>query len=334
MVQKSGASREHAQVITDVLISGSLRGIDSHGVRILPYFTERREMGEMKVIRQTKATAVLDAANVWGPVSAERGMSIAMDKAAETGLGCCTIVNGDWITNLFYYSAMALKRDMIGMVFVRDNTCCSPWGGTVPITGTDPMSIAIPAGSAYPIVMDFATTMVAQGHVRTHLLEGKPIPEGWLIDRQGNSVHGTTLNLGNIEEFWKSGGSLVPFGTYKGYAINLAVGVLGGALNLTGTGTRDRGQGVTVLAMDIAAFVPVSEFKEEIDRLVNEIKASPVRPGFKEVLLPGELEYRSMAKRREAGIPIDDKSWSLLLQRCGEIGVDAQSLLGGPLTVS
>ncbi len=328
MVRTSGASKEQAEVITNVLISGSLRGIDSHGVRILPYFTEKRGMGEMRIVRETRATAMLDAANVWGPVSAEKAMRVAMDKAEDTGLGSCTIVNGDWITNLFYYAAMALERDMIGMVFVRDNTCCSPWGGTVPVTGTDPMSMAFPAGKENPIVLDFATTIVAQGHVRTFLLEGKPIPEGWLIDRQGNWVTGNVLNLQNIDEFWDRGGSLVPFGTYKGYGLNMAIGILGGALNLTGTGTRGRGQGVTVFALDIAAFVPVEEFKMEIDRLIGEIKSNPVRPGFKEVLLPGELEYRSMAKRKKEGIPVDDKSWDALLQRCEVIGIDAKAILG------
>lgn len=328
MVRTSGASKDQAEVITNVLISGSLRGIDSHGVRILPYFTEKRAMGEMRIVRETRATAMLDSANVWGPVAAEKAMRVAMDKAEDTGLGSCTIVNGDWITNLFYYAAMALERDMIGMVFVRDNTCCSPWGGTVPVTGTDPMSMAFPAGKENPIVLDFATTIVAQGHVRTFLLEGKPIPEGWLIDRQGNWVTGNALNLQNIDEFWDRGGSLVPFGTYKGYGLNVAIGILGGALNLTGTGTRGKGQGVTVFALDIAAFVPVEEFKMEIDRLISEIKSNPARPGFKEVLLPGELEYRSMAKRKKEGIPIDDKSWDALLQRCEVIGIDARAILG------
>ena len=316
LVQASGATEGQAEVVTNVLISGSLRGIDSHGVRILPYFTEKRRMKKMKVLKETKATAVLDAGNVWGPVSAVRAMEIAMEKAGDTGLGSCTVTNGDWITNLFYYSAMALERDMIGMVFVRDNPCCSPWGGTNPVTGTDPMSIAMPAGKSYPIVLDFATTIVAQGHVRTFLLEGKPIPEGWLIDRQGNSVQGNVLNLQNIDEFWEKGGSLLPFGTYKGYGLNVAIGVLGGALNLTGTGTRGKGQGVTVFAVDIGAFVPVGEFKREVDRLVKEVKSSPVRPGFKEVLLPGELEYRAMARRKREGIPVDDKSWAAILQRC------------------
>lgn len=333
MVRASGAPEEQAAVVTDVLISGSLRGIDSHGVRILPYFTEKRKSRKMKVVRETKATAVLDAGNVWGPVSAERAMRIAMGKAKDTGLGSCSVTNGDWITNLFYYSAMAVQKDMIGMVFVRDNPCCSPWGGTAPVTGTDPMSIAIPAGKADPIVLDFATTIVAQGHIRTFLLQGEPIPEGWLIDRKGNSVQGDVLNLQNIDEFWEKGGSLLPFGTYKGYGLNVAIGVLGGALNATGTGTRGKGQGVTVLALDVGAYVPVKEFKKEVDRLVNEIKSNPVRPGFKEVLLPGELEFRSMAKRKKEGIPVDDTSWEIIESTCKKVGVDS-GIIGERLPIA
>ena len=84
---------------------------------------------------------------------------------------------------------------------------------------------------------------------------------------------------------------------------------------------------MTVFALDIEAFVPVNEFKEEIDRLVEEIKSNPVRPGFKEVLLPGELEYRAMVVRKREGIPIDDKSWELLVERCEKVGIDAPSLM-------
>jgi ureidoglycolate dehydrogenase (NAD+) len=326
MVETSGASKVQSEVVVDVLISGSLRGIDSHGVRLLPYFTEKRKARKMKILKETKATALLDAGNVWGPISAEKAMRIAIEKAAATGLGSCAVKNGDWITNLSYYSAMAVEKGMIGMVFVRDNPCCSPWGGTEPVNGTNPISIAIPAGQSNPIVLDFATTAVAQGHVRTFLLEGKPIPEGWLIDRRGNPVSGSSLNLQNIDEFWDNGGSLLPFGSYKGYGFNLVTGILGGALNLTGTGTRGKGQGVTVVAIDVQAFVPLRSFRKEIDLLIKEIKSTPVRPGFKEVLLPGELEYRAMSQRKTEGIPIDDTSWSAILRRCGEIGVDASGM--------
>jgi uncharacterized oxidoreductase len=148
-----------------------------------------------------------------------------------------------------------------------------------------------------------------------------------LIDRQGNSVKGHDVTLENIDEFWKTGGSLLPFGTYKGYGINLAIDILGGALNLSGTGSRARGQGALMTALNIEAFVPVKDFKDEVDRLVAEVKSSPVRPGFDEVLLPGEREHMTMEKRRKEGIPVDERSWQSILKTCRNLDIDVERIM-------
>jgi len=330
MVESSGVSAEDARSITDILVTGSLRGIDSHGVRALPRFTEKRRRAEMKVLKEMPATALLDAGGAWGPVSAKRAMEIAIEKARKVGTASCSIVNGEWITNLFYYSMMAQENDMIGIALAREGPVCAPWGGTTPVTGTNPMSIAIPAGDEYPIVSDFATTIVAVGHVKTLLLEGKPIPQEWLIDRQGNALKPGDLNMGNIDQTLEkpsSPFSLQPFGTYKGWGINVAIDVLGGALNLSGTGSRAKGQGALMTAINVEAFVPVKEFKDEVDRLIREIKSSPPRPGFEEVLLPGEREHKTMHKRRKEGIPIDEKSWKDIVDTCLKLGLDATKIM-------
>ena len=327
MIRASGASKEDAETITDVLVTGSLRGIDSHGVRVLPTFTKKRPKAKMKVLKEAPASALLDAGGAWGPVSAKKAMEIAVKKARKQGIASCSVINGEWITNLFYYPMMAVESDMIGIAVAREGPVCAPWGGMKPVTGTNPMSLAFPAGKTYPIVLDFATTIVAQGHVQTLLLEGKPIPEGWLIDRQGNPIKGHDVTLENIDEFWKTGGSLLPFGTYKGYGINLAIDILGGALNLSGTGSRARGQGALMTALNIEAFVPVKDFKDEVDRLVAEVKSSPVRPGFDEVLLPGEREHMTMEKRRKEGIPVDERSWQSILETCRNLDIDVERIM-------
>jgi uncharacterized oxidoreductase len=131
-----------------------------------------------------------------------------------------------------------------------------------------------------------------------------------------------------MDEFWTKGGSLLPFGAYKGYGINVAIDVLGGALNLSGTGSRAKGQGVLMTALNVEAFVPVKDFKAEVDRLVEEIKSSPPRPGFQEVLLPGEREHRMMEKRRKEGIPIDERSWKNIVETCQKLDIDAAKVLG------
>ncbi|MCX6654458.1 MAG: Ldh family oxidoreductase, partial [Candidatus Bathyarchaeota archaeon] len=277
MVKASGAIDEEAETVVDVLVNGSLWGIDSHGVRTLPSFTEKeKNKTNVKIIREMPSTAILDADHSNGPYSSKMAMNIAIEKAKTQGIASCSVINGEWITNLFYYSMMAVKNNMIGVVIAREGPVCAPWGGIKPVTGTNPMSIGVPAGKRYPIIVDFATTIVAQGHVKTLLLEGKPLPAGWLIDRNGNPIEGRTLTLDKLDEFWKEGGSLLPFGTYKGYGINLVNDILGGALNLTGTGARAKGQGVLMTAINIGAFVPVEDFKDEVDLLIDEVKSSPV----------------------------------------------------------
>jgi LDH2 family malate/lactate/ureidoglycolate dehydrogenase len=327
MVKASGVSNKEVKTIVDVLITGSLRGIDSHGVRALPTFTEWKGKCDMKLVKDASAIAILDANQTFGPVSAKRAMEIAIEKAEKHGIGCCSVMNGEWIVNLFYYSMIAVEKDMIGTVYAREGPVCVPWGGLTPIMGTNPMSMGIPAGDAYPIVLDFATTMVAQGHVKTLLLEGKPLPEGWLIDRKGNPIKDYTLSLDELDKFWERGGSLLPFGTYKGYGINLAIDILGGALNLTGTGPRAVGQGVLMTAIDVGSFVEVEEFKKEVDRLVNDVKSSPLMPGFEEILLPGEREHRTMEKRRKEGIPVDEISWQEILNTCHRLGIEAERIM-------
>lgn len=327
MVKSSGLTDDDVETVVDVLVTGSLRGIDSHGVRAFPVFTTKVAPTRCSVIKEMGATALLDANHTYGPVSAKKGMELALDKAEKTGIGSCSIVNGEWIVNLFYYAMMAVQSDMIGIVAAREGPVCAPWGGVKPVGGTNPLSVGIPAGKELPIVLDFATTMVAQGHVKTVLLEGKPLPEGWLIDTEGNPVKGYDLSLDELEKFWESGGALLPFGTYKGYGINLVIDVLGGALNLSGTGRRAQGQGVLMTAINIDAFTTVAEFKKEVDRLIREVKESPVRPGFDEVLLPGEREHRMMVYRRREGIPVDEISWQEILKVCQNQKIDVNKIM-------
>jgi uncharacterized oxidoreductase len=327
MVKASVVSDDEAETIVDVLVTGSLLGIDSHGVNALPSFIHKKAKTDMKILKELPAITILDANGAWGPYSAKKAMEKAIEKAKTQGIAACSVVNGEWITNLSYFSMLAVKNDMIGLVFAREGPVCVPWGGKEPVTGTNPMSIGIPAGNRYPIVVDFATTIVAQGHVKKFLIEGKPLPEGWLINRQGHPIKGYDLTLEGLNEFWKTGGALLPFGTYKGYGINVAIDLICGALTLSGTGLRAKGQGLLMIALDIRAFVTLEEFKEEVDQLIVEIKASPVMSGFQEILLPGEREYRMMEKRKREGIPVHEKIWQEILETCNKLQIDAQSIM-------
>jgi LDH2 family malate/lactate/ureidoglycolate dehydrogenase len=338
MFDSLGVHKEDAELMVDTVVTGSLRGIDSHGVRaLIPIVSGKPHVGrytpstEMRVLKETPAMATLDACNTYGPISTSKAMRIAVNKARGGGIGICAVTNGSWIVNLFYYSMIAVKHDMIGITIARDSICGSPYGGTKPVTGTNPLCVGIPAGSEnVAVVLDIATLKAAQGHVATLLLEGAPIPEDWLIDRNGRPVKGHDISLEDLDGFWKTGGSLLPFGGHKGYGINLVIELLCGTLPLMGVGARSRGQGVLTIAIDISKFLPVKEFKAEVDHLIKEVKTSPLRPGFEEIRYPGERAFKCERRRKREGIPIDEISWKKLSDLCHEIGVDITAIMEQP----
>lgn len=326
MIAKAGNPAAEAEVVTDVLVTGSLAGIDSHGVRNLPYFARQPGKRKMRIVKETAATTLLDPGDAPGPVGAKRAMQLAISKARKAGISCISLKGGDWVTNLFYYALMAANEDMIGLVFVRCPPATAPWGGTKAITGTDPIAIAFPAGKSYPIILDFATSIVAGQHAKTLSLMGEPIPAGWFVDARGRSVGNVLVPPQDFERFMKEN-VLTTFGTYKGYGIAVATQLMAGALNMVGTVERSGKQGFTAMVIKVSAFSPLREFKSEVDRFVADIKSSPVREGFDEVLLPGEREFRTIEKRRREGIPIDEYSWETINKKCAELGINATGIV-------
>jgi LDH2 family malate/lactate/ureidoglycolate dehydrogenase len=315
-----------AETIVDVLVKGSLWGIDSHGVREYPYYVKDIQEGKLHpdtkgtVRKRTPTIALIDDTNRIGFVAAKEAMNMALDMASKVGMGVVGICNSGHVGNLFYYLMMAAERDMIGIVTAAGiGKAVAPWGGCKPVLGTNPIGFSIPTGKERPIVLDIATSVVSYGRLQTCVLKGKPIPEGWLIDSAGNSVSGI---INDLSEFWSSGGALLPFGTYKGYGINLLVEVLAGALTTNGTSDRGMNQGMLMIAIDIGAFTSPENFKAEIGRLIADIKASGVRKGY-EILLPGEREFSIERERRKSGIPVDDTSWDRIRGMCVRLGIDS-----------
>jgi len=323
ILTKAGVAKRDAQTITDVLVGGSLAGIDSHGVRNFPAFAKKSKT-RIKLVKEKGAVALIDPGETPGPVYAMYEMRKTMALARKYGIGCCTTTSGRWVTNLFCYMQLAAQRNMIAFAFVRTPPAGAAWGGSKPVFGTNPIGVAFPAGpKSYPIILDFATTIVSHGQTLSTSLKGLPIPEGWFIDKDGNSV-GETLVSPDDWEKWVTARALVPFGTYKGWGIAVTAELMGGALNLIGTGSSSNVEnGLTMIAIDVGAFVPLNRFKKEVDRYIAEIKSSPVRKGFDEVLLPGEREFKITKQRKREGIPVDQTSWNDIVAKCKELGIDA-----------
>ena len=187
------------------------------------------------------------------------------------------------------------------------------------------MSYAFPTGGEVPFVLDIATSVVAEGKVRVALHKGGRLPEGCIIDKDGNP----STNPADLYE----GGAMLPLGGdqfgYKGFGIGLVVEVLSGVLSPSGFSylPSKRGNGLFFQAVDIGSFMPVDEFKRQVDVLVQKIKSSRLRPGFTEILMPGEPECRTEKERLKSGISLPDRTWEEIKATAAALGLNADSLI-------
>lgn len=294
------------------MTEADLRGVDTHGIFRLPHYCRRIKLGginlrpRVHVVRENAVTALVDGDNAMGHVIMTFATQLAIRKASESGLAWIGIRNSNHSGPAAVYSSMPLAHDMIGMYMtVANANHMPPWGGVEMILGTNPISVAIPAGEEPPVVLDIATTVASYGKIKLAAQKGESIPEGWMMDRKGQPI--TDPRRSNE-------GFLLPIGTYKGYGLNVVIGMLAGVLNGAAFGrnvvdfnkdlvTRNNG-GHMIMAMRVDNFQPVEAFKGEMDRVIREIRDSEKMDGVKRIWLPGEIEFYRVKERLERGVPI------------------------------
>ncbi len=336
----AGATESNATRVAESLVDSSLAGHDSHGVIRIIQYIQAIEAGhldpaaEPQVVTETPSTALIDGKWTFGQVSAEICMKKAIQQARGQGVAIAGLVNAYHIGRLGEYSEMAQQAGMIGMVLAggfggvggAKATGVAPFGGASAAFGTNPISFGLPAGEETGAMVDFATSAVAGGKISLARAKGAQLPPGCILDKNGNP---TT----NPEDFY-DGGVLMTFGGHKGYGLAVVTELLGQALTGSdlcsdeklGGGVYTR-SGSLFLALDPAVFRPARDYAAVADATLRRIKAVPPAQGFSEVLIPGEPELRSRARRREEGISLPDSSWQTLQQQAARCGVDTASLL-------
>jgi len=212
---------------------------------------------------------------------------------------------------------------MIGMYLgVGNANLVPPWGGTEALLGTNPIAIAVPALRHPAIVLDMATTNTAFGKIRLKAQLNEPMPEGWMIDRQGKPL---------TDPKRASEGFLVPIGGAKGYGLALMLGLLTGTLNGAAFG-RDvvdytvdsktpSNTGQAMVAVDIAVFADVEAFKRDVDEVWDVMKSSPTLPGVDEIRLPGERSEILYHERMAQGVPLGGPLRKVLDELADRLGI-------------
>ncbi len=333
LLKAYGASEAEAKTVAEVLVAGSLRGVDSHGLQLLPRYLIRIERGlvkpgaEVRILRDGPATALIDGGWGFGAVVGKRAMELAIEKADRCGIGAVGVRRVDHFGIAAYYAMMASDRGMIGIVTANASPGIAPTGGMRPALGTNPIAIAIPAGRHRPIVVDMATAAIPKNKLLLAAKKGERIPSGLALDSEGRPTTDPAEALK---------GAILPAAGPKGYGLAVAVDALSGALtgsacaldviSIGNSMTEPPTIGNFFMAIRIDAFLPLEEFKAKIDKMIEDIKRVPRAPGVQEILMPGEPEFRTADRRAKEGIPIDGETWRQLKDLAAQKGMDLEAL--------
>ena len=331
ILKAAGTPPDDSEIVADIIVRANLRGVDSHGIRNLPRYIKEIKSGDIvpgatiKVIKETPTTALLDVNNNFGFIAGKKAMEKAIEKAEQNWIGAVGTYNSkggdDHIGALYYYSELAAQKDMIGVVHATRGPRVAAWGGNSKVLGINPMSIAVPAANAPPINLDISMTYTSRGHLGVKAVRGESVPEGWILDPEGQPTTDPK------KYFEGNQGTLLPFGTYKGYGLAVVLEAITGGLG-SGCSHDSIGYGHFYMAINPAGFVPINEFKERAEAFIKHLKASDTVPDVEEVFIPGEIENRTREKRLKEGIPLDDVFWDALLETAKDVGVDTGKVVG------
>ncbi len=321
--EKTGCRKEDANIIADVFLSAELRGIGSHGlIRIIDYYNlwkagRLNTCPQISITRDTPSTAVVDADNAPGMLSGVYSMNKAIEKASACGTGWVSCNNSNHFGIAGYYAMMALEHDMIGICLTNANPLVAPTFSVSRMLGTNPIAVAVPAGSQPPFVADFATTPIARGKLEVAVKKGEKTLLGYVQDREGNPT--------DDPDILRKGGAMLPlggsreYGSHKGYCLSAIVDIFSAVLSGAGFGPfvppsvaylplpedgNGKGTGHFFGAMRIDAFREKNDFKKAMDSWITTFRNAKSVEGQPEVLIPGDIEREQEQLNRQHGIKL------------------------------
>ncbi len=326
-----GCRDEDARAAVDHLVESNLFGHDSHGVlRLYEYARAIREGrfvadAKPKIVKDHPATAVVDAGGALGQVGATFATELAIQKARDYGIGSVSLRNTSHIGRVGAYPLMAARDGFVGQIFVNAGHLgyqIAPFGGIDGRLSTNPLAFSAPRRNHEPLMVDMTTSVVAEGKIRVALNRGDRLPNGWVIDHDGQPTNDPT----DFSE--EPYGAILPLGgvvAHKGTALSMMVEVLGGLLSGLGCASGSRtmiSNGVFLNVYNIEYFADLDEYYDEFESLIAHVKSSRLADGFDQILIPGEPEFMSAERREKEGIELDDTTWSRIEEEARLAGLD------------
>ena len=329
----AGASPTASDLVADSLVASNLRGVDSHGVSLLPYYLAQWTGGGVdfrgtgRIASEAGACMTFDGQNAIGQLVAATCCDHAVRLADEHGIGVVTARESNHFGAAAFWAKRISAHRRIAMVLCNASPLVPPWQGREGRIGTNPICMAVPGGEEPAWLLDMATTTVAANKIfKAFNNKQESIPAGWAMDKEG-------VPTTNTDEAYH--GLLMPLGGYKGSGLGVMVEILCGVLSASAIGTEVSGvrfadkpsrAGQFYLAIDVARFMPLEEFGARMDKLIRMLKSSAPAKGYGEVLVANDPERRIETERLQTGIPIDPGTWERLAQSAAALNVSLPPL--------
>ena len=337
-----GCSVEESERVTRRLIGANLRGHESHGVARMPRYMEWVQKGtlipnqKIRLIQENEVLSILDGGHGFGQSIGEQTIQQGVEKALKQGVSVTALRNSGHLGRIGDWAELAAESKVasLHMVNVRGSLLVAPFGGLDRRGSTSPFCCGIPRPDEPPVILDFATSLVAEGKALVALRGGTPLPEGAIIGPDGKLGNDPLPLYGEIPENRYPDpnvgpGALTGFGLHKGAGLNFFMEMFAGALTGSGTsaGIQDTSRrrfcnGMLSVYFSLDYFHSDDWFAQEVRNYIEFYKDSrPAEPDG-EVLIPGEVELRLMKERMNTGLPLSQTSWKDLTQKAEKIGVD------------
>ncbi|MDF1794619.1 MAG: malate/lactate/ureidoglycolate dehydrogenase [Thalassobaculaceae bacterium] len=335
MMKGAKSSPEEARAIAENLVQANLMGHDSHGVGLAPRYMKHALSGTMNpgarpsVVTDNGAYLLLDGNMGYGQTVCREAMEMAIGRARQSGVCIMGLRRTHHMGRIGAWGEMAARAGLISIHYVNTTghrPYVSPWGGYEAKYSTNPYCTAIPATDATPmIVLDMATSRVAQGKVRVAYYAGKKTPADALVGPDGIPTDDPKVI------FEEPYGAMLSFGQHKGYGLAMICEILSAGLTGGGTAREELMSQDTIcnnmltIVMDPAGFGADIPFKSEIDQLVDHVSSAKVAVGHDKIRFPGDPERETAAERTANGIPIDDNTWAEMTQAGVDTGMEASA---------
>jgi uncharacterized oxidoreductase len=330
VVRGYGSEPAEVDAVADNLIEANLTGHDSHGIGMLPRYTLSFLEGGLKPNTHVKTVADagtmlrLDGDAGFGQVVGREAMALAIERALAHGSCIMALGNAHHLGRIGAWAEQAAAAGLVSLSFVNviSRGIVAPHGGSDARFGTNPFCAGVPLPGREPLILDFATSVIAQGKTRVAHNKGERVPPDHVIDDHGRPTLDPRFAV--IEPF----GAILTFGGHKGYGMAVLCELLGGALaagmsqHTHDTSKKRVLNGMLSVLLKPEAIADMPSYERELRAFTDWVTASPPREGYDRVRLAGEPEREHRARRTAEGVPVDAITWQEILDAAQSLGVD------------